>query len=321
MAKRFEMFYGPSGEGKSTAAIAVAKRIKQETGKHTRVYIGDGSRATYEDSGFVYDAEDNPAGFIHLFEFGTLPNPFRVSDQICELYWPNAKGQLVPPTPESLVNIGLVIYEGASVMGTYLMGDQKGGLRYRAGQGEKIGQDSPIFINDDGTKVGGNPPSHYNVAQGAMVTRIEKSKAFPGWVIWTAHERLDDGKSGAEQQREKLIGPEVVGKALTASISRVFHNTLHFTTVMSKKKVADPTTQKQVDVVHTEYRVYTRDHFDADGTNYTKYKAVSRCPKPELLPDYIVGEQPGDNIIRFYQILAEARQKVREELEQEAGAA
>ncbi len=304
MAKRFELYYGPSGEGKSSAVLAVAKQMWKERSLRTRVYIGDGSAATYEDSGLV------DAGIIELFDYSARPNPFDTCSKICQCYWPDATGKLVKPKSEDLASLGLVVYEGLSVMGAYLMGSTEGGLAYRSGRGEKIGQDSPISIKDGDMTVGGNPMSHYNVAQRELDSDLEKSKAFPGWVIWTAHERSAEDKLSGE----KIIGPEVVGSARTAVISRVFNNTLHFSTVAKKKKVKDPHNEKMIDVITTEYRVYTRDHYDADGGTFVKFKAVTRCPKPDLIPDYFTSEEPGDNVMQFYAKLAEAQAKVREEM-------
>lgn len=302
MAKRFELYYGPSGEGKSSAALAVAKLMWKEKQLRTRVYIGDGSGATYRDSGLV------DAGIIELFDFTGLANPFAVSSKICQLYWPDDNGKLVKPKPEDLASLGLVIYEGASVMGKYLMGSSEGGLANRSSKGEKIGQDSPIQIKDGDVTVGGNPMSHYNVGQNEMIANFEKSKAFPGWVIWTAHEKE------AESQGEKIIGPEVVGKAMTPTISGKFDNTLHFTTVVRKEKLKDEQSGKMIDKLWTEYRVYTRDHFDPDGSHFIKYKAVTRCPKPKIMPDYFKSEEMGDNVIQFYEKLAEANRLTREEM-------
>jgi hypothetical protein len=143
-----------------------------------------------------------------------------------------------------------------------------------------------------------------------MLTNLEKSKSFPGWVVWTAHERATEDKISGE----KMIGPEIVGGALTASISRIFQNTLHFTTVAAKKKVKDPHSEKMIDIITPEYRLYTRDHFDPDGATFVKFKAVNRCTKPEMMPDYLIGKGPGDNILDFYEKMVEAGRKGAEEM-------
>lgn len=303
-AKRFDCFYGPSGEGKSSAALRVAQQMFKEQGKKTRVYVGDGSGSTYLDSGLV------DAGVVELYDFSARPNPLAVSQKMCDRYWPNEAGVLVPPKPEELAQVGLIIYEGLSVMANYIMGGTEGGLANRSGKGEKIGQDSPIQIKDGDVTVGGNPMSHFGVAQRHMTTNIERSKGFDGWVIWTAHEKAAEDKTSGE----KLVGPEVVGGAMTPHVPRMFQNTLHFTTVGAKKKAVDTHSGKNVDSIVTEYRVYTRDHYDPDGISFVKYKAVSRCPRPDLMPDYFVSKSMGDNVLQFYSALKEAREAVLKEM-------
>lgn len=320
--KRIELYYGESGSGKSTAALEIAKFMWRTKKLKTVAYVGDGSRATYDDSGLV------DAGIIEVVEFGGFDWPQTVLDWVVSGYKLNptpapGKPTMVPRTAEELAGIGLVIIEGLSVGAMYLMGDRLGGYAQRSGVGEKIGQDSPITIKDKvegGVTVGGNPLSHYSVAQRRMITYVEKSKSLPvPWVIWTAHERASENKESGE----KLIGPEVAGKALTASISRLFNNTLHFTTAARKQKVKDAYTEKSVDTLDTDFRLYTRDHFDPDGVSFVKYKAVTRCPIPSMIPDYLSGEAPGENILAFYRLLADARAKnlalLTEETAAEAG--
>lgn len=311
MAKRFDLYYGPSGEGKSSAVLALMKHLWKTQKLRSRVYVGDGSGSTYTDSGLV------EAGVIELFDYSARPNPFETSRAVCELEWPNERGILMPTPKDALASLGLVCYEGLSVMSHYIMGLTEGGLADRSGKGEKIGQDSPISFKDGKITVGGNPVAHFGVAQRTMLANIERSKAFPGWVIWTAHERgAEDKISG-----EKMTGPEVVGQAMTPNVSRGFQNTLHFSTAASKKKVKDPVSEKLIDVVTNEYRVYTRDHYDPDGGTFVKYKAVSRCPLPDLMPDYFVSKAPGDGVLQFYSKLVEAQQKVLEDLGLPPGAA
>lgn len=305
MAQRFECFYSESGAGKTTGLIYLIAKVFNETGKIARVYVGDGSKMSYIEAGLV------DAGVVQVMDFATRDYPLTVTQQICEGWWPvdpeDPQSKLRKLTPEEMAQTGVWVFEGLSVMGAYIMGGIKGGLAYRGGQGEKIGQDSPIQIVDpSGLKFGGNPMSHYNVGQRHMLQNIQRTKALPGhFVIWTAHERLgEDVESG-----EKLIGPEIIGKAMTSWISREFNNTLHFTLATKVDKTTDRTTGKNVGKANREYRIYTVDHFDPDGLTMVKYKAVNRCVIPDVIPEYLVGAKPGDNILEFYRLMTEARKK------------
>lgn len=316
MATRIECYYGESGAAKSSAIAALIEKIFRETGKSFRGYVGDGSAATYQDWGLV------DVGAVHLCDYTIRDWPVTTLQQICEGMWPedpeDPKSKMRKLTPEELARTAGWFIEGLSVGSNYLMGNKKGGLAEQSGRGVKIGQDSPISIKDldtsqtgayvagsgPGTTVGGNPPAHYNVAQRQMLTNIERTKQLPGLVIWSAHERAGEDSVTAE----KVIGPEVAGKALSAGLSKFFNNTLHFTIATKVTgKTADATTGKSVSGVVNEYRLYTRDHMDPDGLTAVKYKAVIRTPRPDLIRDYYVSAKPGAHVIEFYEDLAKAK--------------
>lgn len=316
MADRVELFYGPTGEGKSSAAMRMVAEIYNQTGKKGRVWIADGSKSTYTDAGLV------DAGVCEVADFSQRDWPLSTVSQIVQGYWPadpdDPDSPLNPPNEADFTSLGITVIEGISMIGQYIMGDNKGGLAQRSGAGEKIGQDSPVAVTDadrdpktglykpgtgTGMTFGGNPLAHFNFAQRRIFSYIEMAKQLPGWVIFTAHERGQEDKMSGE----KIIGPEAAGAAMTASLPRQFNNTLHFVTAMAKTKKKDDHTAKMVDEIDTEYRIYTRDHFDPDGNTFVKYKAVTRCPVPEMMPQYIAKEGLGNNILEFYRILAEAK--------------
>lgn len=317
------MYYGQSGTGKSESLLAIIRAVYEATGKKARVYVGDGSAATYLDSGLV------DLGIIELFSWEGRDWPISTLDQMAEGYKPadfekpfeerDPKAPLIPPTPEDMAKIGVWGFEGISVAGTYILGDAKGGFAYRAGRGEKIGQDSPISLVDadlnaagkaipgtgSGRVYGGNPLSHFQHAQKRLLGILERSKSLPGeFVIWTGHER------GAEDKvtKESVIGPEAAGSALTASLQRIFGNALHHVTVEKRRKVKDEHTERMVEDLDVEFRIYTRDHISP--TTMTKYKAVTRggLVEPDM-PLYLTSETPGAAIIAFYERLRAARMK------------
>ena len=337
MAKRIECFYGQSGTGKTEAIAAVIRQIYEANGLKSRVILGDGSKSTYIDRGLV------DAGVVELCDFSIRPWPLTVMAKLCEGYWPadveDPTSPLVPPSADTLKNIGVFGVEGLSVGAQYLMGDIQGGLAEQAGRGVKIGQDSPVFSKDalldpktgqpikgTGPKVlklnektgkyeevdeifsyGGNPVAHYGYAQRRLLANVERTKAFPNIVIWSAHERSTEDKVS----KEKLVGPEAAGEAITSNLPRVFNNTLHFVTASRKKeKSKDDHTDQMVTDLDVEYRVYTRDHFHPDGTMFVKYKAVTRgCSEKEGMPQFLSSDIPGRAVLDFYQKLTNLREE------------
>jgi hypothetical protein len=291
--------------------------VFQETGKHFRVFVGDGSAATYQDWGLV------DVGAVHLTDYTIRDWPLSVTQQITEGLWPtdpdDPKSPMRRLTPAEYGALAGWVFEGTAVMSNYIMGHKKGGLAEQAGRGVKIGQDSPIMIKDldtsasgqyipntgTGFTFGGNPVAHYNVAQRHMLTNIERTKQLPGLVFWTGHERVsEDGVTG-----EKVIGPEVAGRALSAGLPKYFNNTLHLTIATKvTAKTNDATTGKGVSGVLNDYRLYTRDHMDPDGLTLVKYKAVTRTPRPDLIKDFYTGTEPGQHLLDFYGDLQKAKE-------------
>lgn len=307
MAEQIDLFYGGPGDGKTLALIHLIAKVYNDTGKITRVYVGDGSGLGYHESGMV------AAGVVQIMDFSVRDYPLTVCNQICSGWFledpADPSSRLVAPTPMDLAKVGGWVFEGMSVMGSYIMGNIVGGLAYRAAQGEKIGQDSPISIQDgdDGMKFGGNPMSHFGVGQRQILTDIQHSRGLPGRVWWTTHERFSE--NAKVEGADRFIGPEVIGGAMTPWVSREFANTLHFTTATKASREGDTFTGKQVNKANREYRVYTRDHGDPDGLVPVRYRAVNRCAVPSMMPDYFVGKEPGDNILAFYKTMYAARQK------------
>jgi hypothetical protein len=306
VADQIDLFYAGPGDGKTAALIHLIAKIYNDTGKISRVYVGDGSGLSYVESGLV------DAGIVQLMDFSVRDYPLTVCNQICSGWFledpADPTSRLVAPTPMDLAKIGGWVYEGLSVMGSYIMGNTIGGLAWRGAQGEKIGQDSPISITDEGgMKFGGNPISHFSVGQRQILTNVQHTRGLPGRVWWTAHERFSE--NAKVEGADRFIGPEVVGGAMTPWISREFANTLHFCTASKQGRETDQFSQKQVNKSSREYRVYTRDHNDPDGLVPVRYKAVNRCAVPDMMPDYFVGKQPGDNIMEFYKTMYDARKR------------
>lgn len=305
----FDLYYGQSGTGKSRAAAQMAYQIHKATDKKVRVLVGDGSLQTY-------DALIN-AGIVEGMEFSHRPYPFDVCQRITEGWFPadqfDPTSPLVPPDKNGHFNIGGYIIEGAAVMGAYVMSGIEGGLAQLSAEGHKIGQDTPYqipqgkqdtkgnFVSGPGSKFGGNPMAHYNVAQKLVTDSVQRSKMLSRYVIWTSHEQTNDPEK-SQLVKELICGPEVVGRTLTASFQRMFGNTLHFQTVANKRnKIKDDTTGRDMIDLDLDYRIWTRDHFSPDQNTMIRYKALTRGVEG-LEPYY-------DDILTYYKNVSELSAK------------
>lgn len=293
--KPVELVYGKSGSGKTTWWLKLAKHFWETEQKKTRCYHGMGGEET------IYAAIDQgaiPEEAIDVFDYTSCDYPIETAQACCQGQWANATtGKLeVQAIPE---DIGLFVFEGLTPMANYIMGSKTGGLAEQAARGIKLGQDSPFQIKQSptGKSFGGNPPSHFGIVQRYILDFVEESRRLPGWIIWTAHERDAEDKI----TQERLVGPDVAGKALTSKIGGSFGNTIHLDSASKKVKKTDATSGKQVDQLVLERRAYFTEHFDPDAALLTKYFANNRAFNPDRLPasGYITPPDP----VEFYKLL------------------
>lgn len=304
MANRLELTYGKSQAGKTTWYLQLAEHFYTTRGLRTRVYLGDGGGETIANSGLIEE------GAVEVFQFNNRDNPFSTLQLCCEAYWPedisNPQSKLIQT--KDLSPYGMFVYEGLSVGSDYMMGDKPGGLSYRAAKGEKIGQDTPYVVSEEGLKFGGNPPSHFGFVQRRIVDLIERTRGLQvPFVQWTAHERKAED---SEYQKGVFeFGPDVCGQALTTKIGAYFGNTIHLHQVTTKKKKKDAFTQKEVEILVVERRAYTRRHCDPDAQTSIKYYANNRMPMEfaDEMPEYMTPPNP----LKFYAILENAKGKKR----------
>lgn len=317
--RKKELFYGHSLKGKSKAIATLVKHLFETTGKKSRLYIGDGGVDTYLNMGLV------EAGMLDVCEFGWRSGPSTALRAMSEFHMPNEKEKWLAPAPDFFETHGLVIYEGATVMRDWFLGDYS----IRVGKGEQIGgvkdSDDTLVMQDIKNDNPGLPADfyehgmttglHYTSIYAKIRTAIQKSFKFPGWVIWTAHpteapDATAGGRTGDHGKiiGKKIIGPDVCGKMQAATISRLFGNTLHFDTAIPTTALAkDETTQKQIRLIEPEYRIYTRTHNDPDAKEMTEFIAGSRVDGLKL---YYQDESPGKAILDYYHDYQEQEQTV-----------
>lgn len=313
-AKIFDLLYGQPGTGKSENVARLAERIYRETGKGTRIVIGDGSALTYEHL--------RELGVAQLCFYGALPYPFTTIERLCRGWWPNAEGVLVAPGQpgNDLSTVGFYVFEGVSVIAKHLLN----ACADKGSEGVKLAQDAAIrfvegtidprtgkVVDGPGTTFTGNSPAHYAFVQNKIVEFIgDSNNSLPCHVLWTAHETTNNPDADALNKGELIAGPEVVGKALTVSLQKSFNNTMHCCTVSKRAKQQDTFTGRATDELDLEYRLYTRDHFAPSGNALIRYKGCTRNGDAQT-PQYLTSTEPGLTLPAFYDMLADVRKARR----------
>lgn len=317
MAKRVDLVYGRSASGKTTWCMLLAEAIYAKHGLKTRWLVGDGGFETVEAAGLV------DAGIVEPLFYATRAHPLETTRMITEGHWPadaaDPKSPWVPPNYERLEKeVGFTVIEGLTPMANYLMGHRDGGLSDLAAKGaiekKKLGDkagvggglDSPYIVRDGDIVVGGVSMSGYGFTQRQILDLVERCRVLPGWVYWTAWERAI-GADDNDDRPEPMIGPDVAGKALTATIGGSFGNTIHMHLASKTVREKDKVTGKDVEKLVVEHRAYTRPHYDPDQKTFVKYYANNRMPvtQRDLMPEYLYPADP----LEFYRLLEEGKRR------------
>lgn len=209
------LLFGATGSGKTAQLGLLAEHIFRTTGKKTRLYTADkGGTKTIQP----YIKLD----IIEAIEIlGT--NPWIFLDKATKGYVRDASGKWIPG---DFSNIGMVAFESFRSFAEELLMWQA----EKAAEGISIGGGSNISfqVQGDGEtlKVGGGNVSHYKVAQDRMTSTIWQSQKLPApFLVWTTSVSKEEG----QLTTGKVLGPDVIGKALTEETPRWFQYTLHIT--------------------------------------------------------------------------------------------
>lgn len=217
MEKRTILLYGRTNAGKTAQIGELAEYVKKTTGKNTRLYTGDrGGLDTirpYIDLGIIEPVElDGKDPWIFL-------------NNACAGKIKDAAGKWSMPDNS---NIGLFAFESLRSYAEALMESMK----VKAAQNVSIGGGSNISFNvtEEGEtlKISGSNMAHFGVAQGFMTEQVWKSQKLNApYILWTSSVSKDEDTTAAG----KILGPDVIGKALTAEVPRWFSYTFRIDVV------------------------------------------------------------------------------------------
>jgi hypothetical protein len=269
----------------------LAEHVYKTTGKTSRIYSADkGSTQTIDPHiklgliDHVYIDNTDPFMFLNKAVKGMVRDPKTQK-------W----------VPSDLSKIGMIAFEGMRSFAEELLM----WLADKSADGINIGGGSNVQFNvaADGEmlKVGGSNQSHYKVVQDRMTKEIWASERLPvPWIAWTSSVSKED--SGISSG--KVLGPDVIGRALTEEVVRWFTYVFRIDTIPAKG--SDP--EKHV--------LYLGTSVDQAAGNATALGNIRMPLDAATLKSYVV--EPAD-VVKAIELVEkgaeEATDKLRKRLE------
>lgn len=222
MADTTILLYGRTNAGKTAQVGELAEYVKSKTGLDTRLYTADkGGVDTikpYVNLGIVdvvSIGESDPWIFLNAAVRGKV-----------------RQGQKWVLDPAANKKVGLYAFESMRSIAEALMTS----MAQMAGRGTNIGGGSNISFQvaseGETLKISGSNMAHFGVAQARMTEEIwESQKLAAPYVLWTSSVSKDDDLNAAG----KVLGPDVIGKALTTEVPRWFNLTFRIDVIPAQQ--------------------------------------------------------------------------------------
>lgn len=208
MGKRTILMYGRSGSGKTAQIGALAEHVFKTTGKRTRLYTGD-------RGGIDTIRPHVNLGVVDVEEMRDT-DPWIFLNKAARGFQRDAAGKWVPGKND---DIGCFAFESMRAFAEALMAS----MVQKTATGVNIGGGSNVSFNVGGDgeslKVSGSNMSMFGIAQQRMTDEIWESQRLDApYVVWTSAVSKDDDLAATG----KVLGPDVIGKALTTEVPRWF---------------------------------------------------------------------------------------------------
>ncbi len=204
------LLYGRTRSGKTSQLGELAEYVKATTGLKTRVY-------TIDKGGYDVLLPYITLGIIEVVE-QLSSSPWMFLDKAVHGFTRDPQGKWVTSSDP----IGMYAFEGLTPFADALMSD----MAKKAASGTNIGGGGNVSFKDtsDGESmtIGGHNMAMYGICQARLTDSVwESQKLNAPYILWTASASKDDDLNAGG----KVIGPAMVGKALTAEIPRWFNLT------------------------------------------------------------------------------------------------
>ena len=213
MATRTILLYGRTNSGKTTQLGLLAEHIYKTEHKLTRL-------ATADRGGLDTIRPHIDLSIVDVVECGQT-DPWIFLNKVVRGYVRDDKGKWVLDQKRN-AGVGLWAFESLRSIAEALMAD----MARRVAQGINIGGGANVAfqVQGDGEilKISGSNMAMFGVAQARMTEEVWESQKLPGTVIWTSSVSKDEDPLSSSG---KVLGPDVIGKALTGEVPRWFNLT------------------------------------------------------------------------------------------------
>lgn len=209
------LIYGPSGSGKTPQIGLLAEDVFIKTGLKTRVYSADFGGTDPIDP-YI------DLGMIELEEIGTT-TPWIFLNKAVRGHIRGTDGKWILDAKRN-AGIGCYAFESAHGIAQLLKMD----MEQKAASGVSVGGDTntSFEIQGDGEKLKiGTTKGYqkYQIPQGQVLEAMYESFKLPAqYVVWTAGINKDEDDV---MIASKIVGPDVIGRALTGVLQKDFNYT------------------------------------------------------------------------------------------------
>ena len=287
--KRTILLYGRTNAGKTAQIGALSEHVLATTGLKTRLYTADrGGTATvqpYIDLGIIEAVElgdSNPWIWLNHATKGDVKGP--------DGKWTAGKNE----------KIGLFAFESLRAIAESLMADmaRQAGLGVSIGGGANVTFD--VKADDESLRVSGSNMAHFGVAQNTMTQEVWKSQKLNApYILWTSSVSKDDAATASG----KILGPDVIGKALTEEVPRWFDWTFRIDVIPAQQGKPE------------RHVLYLGSHVDVNAGNAAGMGNL-RLPLDSTKPGAII--EPAD-LVKAIQVLEGGGDSAKEAIKKRLG--
>lgn len=282
------LLYGRTGSGKSTQIGVLAEHVKATTGKDTRLYSADAggydALAPHIELGFIqpeyYDGGD-PWIWLNRVVNGWIKRDGK---------WKLDK--------EANSKIGFYAFESGHAIARLLKSD----MEHKAANGVNIGGDTNTSFQTQGDgetlKIGTTKGfQKYSIPQTRVNEEMLVSQRLDAqYVLWTAGVSKDDD----DINTTKIVGPDILGKALTTTLPQDFNYTMKIDSV----PVAGGKAPRHI--------IYLASHQDVNSGNAVALGNIRRPIDADELKQYTV--EPADIVKALKLVREDAKESAKKKI-------